>query len=687
MLMGCQPHRDEVDALLRSRADALNKEAFTARYNDATKSAAVARQSLAFIDDSLPRYDDGKLRAWNILATSFFNRSIHDSVSIYVDSILNYQGPAANREMEQVLAKLLKARLLQRQCDIAGCYQILYDIEHSGLLNDKSDNILVNLAKSEFFIGTNTLNYHYRNKSQYEQAELMVAMEEQRDMLHCDYAEDLSFNYAIAYGYYALCNDTVHQSEYLAKALSYCDENLRLLGNPSRFSTYHLANTYQLLGFILWNRNIMDDSWRKNASLLIDICDYVTEAFGFEILEKTNHDSQLAALNSQLSYAFHREAAALFFLHDNPYQRLGAVVAAGRCSLSINDTATARDYFMEGLNTIPAPHLAPKLEALLYESLLLSGCARSQDDVRNWTTELIHLNNLIKQNERADFILQQELNRTHRSSMVRLALAIVMAVMALTLLVTLLLLRRRTLALQRETKQLQEANQRDVERIANVETCLSVLRHDITPFVSYLQNDKLPNELRSEVTGQLIRTFENIKNWTKLSIPSGLQFRKSKVPLQEVFDEVSHSVMEFHAPSVKLTFVATDICAVGDRQLIEITLRNLVNNAMQHTQQGSVTVQAEIYSDDQRFAHVTVSDTGSGMTPEQLDTLFRSDKKIKNTPEVGYGSGFGLMLCRYIIKLHDDNTLRGCRIWAESEPGNGSIFHFLIQLSTTNSQS
>ena len=76
--------------------------------------------------------------------------------------------------------------------------------------------------------------------------------------------------------------------------------------------------------------------------------------------------------------------------------------------------------------------------------------------------------------------------------------------------------------------------------------------------------------------------------------------------------------------------------------------------------------------------HVAVADSGSGMTAEQLETLFRSDKKIKATPEAGYGSGFGLILCRYIIKLHDDNTIRGCRIWAESREGEGSTFHFLI---------
>ena len=131
-------------------------------------------------------------------------------------------------------------------------------------------------------------------------------------------------------------------------------------------------------------------------------------------------------------------------------------------------------------------------------------------------------------------------------------------------------------------------------------------------------------------------------------------------------------------PDVEMTFHSTSLVAVGDSQLLEIMLRNLVNNALQHTEHGSVSVEAKPYSEDKRFVHITLSDSGSGMTEGQLETLFRSDKKIKVTPEAGYGSGFGLMLCRYIIKLHDDNTIRGCRIWAESELGKGSVFHFII---------
>jgi signal transduction histidine kinase len=257
--------------------------------------------------------------------------------------------------------------------------------------------------------------------------------------------------------------------------------------------------------------------------------------------------------------------------------------------------------------------------------------------------------------------------------------SVVLAVLSLGLVVTLVLLRRRTKALQRETTKLQQAKQQDIERIANVETCLSVMRHDINPFLSYLTNKSLSPEMRQEVIDQLLRTFSNIKNWTNLSIPSGLQFQTSEFSLGEVFESVAASCVRLDH-GVRLVFHPTDLSITGDRQLVEILLRNLVNNALQHTTEGSVSVSAEPYSDDSRFVHITVADTGTGMDEETLENLFRADKKMnaEADPEAPHGTGFGLILCKYIIKRHDDNTLRGCRIWAESQPSKGSSFHCLL---------
>jgi K+-sensing histidine kinase KdpD len=198
-----------------------------------------------------------------------------------------------------------------------------------------------------------------------------------------------------------------------------------------------------------------------------------------------------------------------------------------------------------------------------------------------------------------------------------------------------------------------------------------------------------------------LRTFANIKNWTSLSIPSGLQFRAEYFPFDDVAAAVAAQCLNPHPDAVRVVVQSSGITLWGDRLLVEILLRNLVSNALQHTPQGTVTLAAEVSPDDSRFSHISVSDTGTGMDPDTLETLFRPDKPLPNavpsapaandrdshsSPNLGEvaqraggvcqnpsetqtentGHGFGLILCRYIVKLHDDNTIRGCRIWAES---------------------
>ena len=100
---------------MRSKVDALNKASFQQRFTDAHRSERYARRALDYIADSLPDYDDGRLRAWNNIANSFLARAIHDSVYVYTDSVLAFNEKTPNRDVERTLASLLKARTLLGQ--------------------------------------------------------------------------------------------------------------------------------------------------------------------------------------------------------------------------------------------------------------------------------------------------------------------------------------------------------------------------------------------------------------------------------------------------------------------------------------------------------------------------------------------------------------------------------------------
>lgn len=632
LLLGCE-QEVKIDPLKRSRVDGLNKEAFIHRYKNPGLCLDFASQALAFVRDSLPGYSDGELRALNNMAFAYYQVTDYEEATKLleqVEKLATKEKPGMkNGEVELVIARLLKARLLQRSCHIADSYELLYDIGKSDIMNHTCSDLLHNYAQTEYYITLLNLNFHYRNGKEADVKSIIDDIENRRKDLKVDYAQDLALNYAIAYG--LLSAGESH------RALEYCDYNFEILENPhiDAFCLYHYANTLQM-----------------TASALKSIPGAVPP------------DSILALYD---------EARQCFFEYGDPYQMLGGVTSTARYALLIGDTLMAHEVLSEwrSMRGTWKPFSAPKMELGYFDVLIRSCLADSPDENRRWYEHRCELEDYVKQNEKEDFALQNSLAMANRRSSLLSRFSLVLGAMLLILMVLVVLLVRAALRLRREKRQLQQAKRRDVERIANVETCLSVMRHDVSPFIGYLRNPDLPAELRSEVLGQLLRTFDNIKNWTSLSIPSGLAFTPSTFPLTEVMEEVGRQVIT-PPEGVTLSFKETNATIWGDRLLVTILLRNLINNALQHTIEGTVTVSVNsVGGTTDSMAEITIADTGSGMNQEQLDNLFSASKPNGD-------HGFGLILCRYIVKKHDDNTRRGCRIWAESTPGQGTTMHVVL---------
>ena len=694
LLSGCrpQPRPDGIDLRLRGHIDNYNKTAFMSRYQDPCQSIKAAHSALALIHDSMPDYVDGKLRAYNNMAYGFYMLAQHDSASAFIDSVIlstqNASGhplhPSPNAEVERLIAQLIQIRLLQRGCRIAESYQILYDINQSSRLRHKGDNYLYSFAQMEYYITSLTLNYHYRNSAvasssgtlltpstQKNMLDMLQNVEEARPKLKCDYAEELSLNYALAHSYYRLASAMGSNALMLRRSYEYLAQNLRILTIPNQYSIYHLANVFQLQAFIVADTNIKPDTYLINC----DSIQRVLAQLGSQLFP---HDS--GAVTGDYGLDMFEVSTDLFFQTPDPYQHLGAVVAAAEYCIRMGEYELAYNYYDRALNDSSwHDGMAPKFESMLYDGLIRLGFSSSPEINQQWYDREIQLLSFIRQNESADAMLQDRLIQSENRNFYYVIAIIVSALFLFAMAALVLLLHHRTQVLHAEKKALQEARRQSVERVANVETCLSVLRHDINPFLTYLTNKNMSDDMRQEVLDQLLRTFSNIKNWTNLSIPSGLQFQPSVFPLDEVFESVTASCVRLEH-DVDLIFYPTTLHINGDRQLVEILLRNLVNNALQHTSQGKVSIYAELYPEDNRFVHIEIEDTGCGMDEETLENLFRADKKVRSDidPSAPHGTGFGLILCKYIIKRHDDNTIRGCRLWAESQPDVGSTFHCLL---------
>ncbi|MDM0022488.1 PAS domain-containing hybrid sensor histidine kinase/response regulator [Variovorax saccharolyticus] len=116
---------------------------------------------------------------------------------------------------------------------------------------------------------------------------------------------------------------------------------------------------------------------------------------------------------------------------------------------------------------------------------------------------------------------------------------------------------------------------------------------------------------------------------------------------------------------------------VGDPLRLGQVLVNLGNNAVKFTDAGEVivAVQANERHGDEVELHFRVSDSGIGMTPEQIERMFQAFSQADTSVTRRYGgTGLGLTISKNLVDM------MGGRIWVDSQAGKGSTFHFTARL-------
>jgi PAS domain S-box-containing protein len=126
---------------------------------------------------------------------------------------------------------------------------------------------------------------------------------------------------------------------------------------------------------------------------------------------------------------------------------------------------------------------------------------------------------------------------------------------------------------------------------------------------------------------------------------------------------------------------------VSDRRRVEQVVINLLNNAVKFTEQGRITLTADLMagcaapaggtvaSISQTAVRIRVADTGSGIRPENLEDLFQPFRQIDTGLARRHeGTGLGLAICRRLAALLE------AEVQAESQWGRGSVFTFILPL-------
>ncbi|WP_375253680.1 response regulator [Dokdonia donghaensis] len=112
-----------------------------------------------------------------------------------------------------------------------------------------------------------------------------------------------------------------------------------------------------------------------------------------------------------------------------------------------------------------------------------------------------------------------------------------------------------------------------------------------------------------------------------------------------------------------------------DKSSLSEVLEKLIDNAIKYTKQGVVSVSVELLKKrrNKEYIKFQVSDTGKGISKEELSVIFENFKQGTIEQNVSYGIGLGLPIVKYLIQI------MGSELMVESTVGQGSQFSFTLE--------
>lgn len=186
----------------------------------------------------------------------------------------------------------------------------------------------------------------------------------------------------------------------------------------------------------------------------------------------------------------------------------------------------------------------------------------------------------------------------------------------------------------------------------------------------------------NESANLLLGIINDILDFSRIEA-GGLDLEAAPIRIDALLETVAAvTALRAEEKGLELTFdVAPDTPAVviGDALRLGQVLTNLVGNAIKFTQSGDIVVAIRPEPDaapGEWLLHFRVSDTGIGLSPEQIAGLFRPYAQAETgTTRLYGGTGLGLAICRRLVEL------MGGRIWVDSSPGRGSHFQFTARFA------
>jgi signal transduction histidine kinase len=234
--------------------------------------------------------------------------------------------------------------------------------------------------------------------------------------------------------------------------------------------------------------------------------------------------------------------------------------------------------------------------------------------------------------------------------------------------------------LERSYQKLQELDQVKTQFFANISHELRTpLTLILAPLESILHRDTLQGDLREDVNSmyqnglRLLKLINNLLDLAKIDAGK-MQLAYLKTDFTKFIKGIIASVSPMaEKKELTLSFSGPDHLSefYFDRDKLEKVLLNIIFNSLKFTNPGGrVGVSCE---QRENQILVRVSDTGIGIAPENIHKLFNRFSQVEASSNRRFeGTGIGLALSKELIELHKGE------IWAESEPGKGTVINFTI---------
>jgi len=231
----------------------------------------------------------------------------------------------------------------------------------------------------------------------------------------------------------------------------------------------------------------------------------------------------------------------------------------------------------------------------------------------------------------------------------------------------------------------EEANVAKSDFLAGMSHEIRTPINSIMGFSEMLSNSGLNDKQKTLLnfiktsSGSLLSLVNNILDFSKIEAGK-IELEQIEFSVKEIVREVID--INTAAASKKSLELSYDIdekitsSVIGDPHKLKQILLNLVTNAVKFTEKGSVKVEAKVNAEntDHLFVEFFVTDTGIGISKKMKSKIFKPFVQADSTITRKYGgTGLGLAISNRLVKFIGEG-----RIFLKSEPGEGSVFSFLI---------